>query len=126
MKRYMAHNKQIPMDTRIMRARTDTPYITWISEGSAWRVQLSKPIDGEKHLNKRFCIASYGGSSAKALAAAIAYRDANVCEKRLQSIRNREACKAEEGDIEEPVDQNTKYKPRLFTQWQLWHQKKMP
>ena len=124
MKRYMVHNKQVPMQSRVMRTRTAHPYITWIEADQAWRIQISKPVDGEKHLCRRFYVRDYDGSSSKCLAAAIKYRDANICAARLQNIVNHEATFND--DVAE-VEDAKKYKPAAHhtNQFALWlHERK--
>lgn len=121
MKRYQTTMKGNTLESRIRATvKSETPYIIWLENLSAYRVKLDAPSEGYKALNKRFYVAKFG-SRSKTLAAAIEYRDANLDPIRREYVQRREPPKVEDDAKMPSVPKDKRFKPTLCSQFQLWH-----
>lgn len=104
---------------------TQTPFINWDGERNGWRVFV--PSNRAKRANypKHFTVRKYG-SIESALAFATEHRDELLTKEELDRVYRHMDRIAQKITMPRLAYSDARYKPRIHSQWQLWHKKQTP
>ena len=105
---------------RVAQMKSQTPYIVWLERRGEWRVDIPL-IEGMPKAETRHFSARAYGSKGRALMAATEYRDASISQELRDAMYKMLDTKATEVVAPNAKETGGRYKPRLHSQWQLWH-----